>query len=90
MEKNLSIWLKYYDYPESIRRSKHSTNLIERMNKEIRRRIKIIYSLPSEESAMKFIYLSAADINERWSQRMLRGFYKSMDGIREMFQERYP
>ena len=35
----------------------HSTNLIERMNKEIRRRINIIDSLPSEESAMKIIYL---------------------------------
>ena len=47
IERNLGILLKYYDYPESIRRSIHSTNLIERMNKEIRRRIKIIDSLPS-------------------------------------------
>ena len=52
MEKNLNILLKYHDYPESIRRSIHSTNLIERMNKEIRRRIKIIDSMPSEESAI--------------------------------------
>jgi len=49
MEKRLGSLLKYYEYPESIRRSIHSTNLIERMNKEIRRRIKIIDSLPSEE-----------------------------------------
>ena len=90
MEKNLSILLKYYDYPESIRRSIHSTNLIERMNKEIRRRIKIIDSLPSEESAMKIIYLRVAEINEKWSLRNIRGFYKCMDEIREMFQERYP
>ncbi|QRF75030.1 Transposase [Thermoplasmatales archaeon] len=72
MEKNLSILLKYYEYPGSIRRSKHSTNLIERMNKEIRRRIKIIDSLPTEESAMKIIYLRVAEINERWSLRTLR------------------
>jgi putative transposase len=90
MEKNLGILLKYYDYPESIRRSIHSTNLIERMNKEIRRRIKIIDSLPSEESAMKIMYLRVAEINEAWSQRSMRGFYKCMDEIREMFQERYP
>ena len=90
MERNLGILLKYYDYPEPIRRSIHSANLIERLNKEIRRRIKIIYSLPSEESAMKIVYLRVAEINERWSQRMLRGFYKCMDGIREMFQKRYP
>ena len=60
MEKNLSVLFKYYDYPESIRRSIHSTNLIERINKEKRRRIKIIDSLPSEESAMKIIYLRVA------------------------------
>ena len=90
MEKNLGTLLKYHDYPESIRRSIHSTNLIERMNKEIRRRIKIIDSLPSEESAMKIIYLRSAEINEAWSQRSLRGFYKCKDGIREMFQKRYP
>ena len=90
MEKNLSILLKYYDYPESIRRSIHSSNLIERMNKEIRGRIKIIDSLPTEESAMKIIYIRSAEINEKWSLRSLRGFYKCMDEIREMFQERYP
>ncbi len=90
MEKNLGTLLKYHDYPESIRRSIHSTNLIERMNKEIRRRIKIIDSLPSEESAMKIIYLRSAEINEAWSQRSLRGFYKCKDEIREMFQMRYP
>ena len=78
------------EYPESIRRSIHSTNLIERMNKEIRRRIKIIDSLPSEESAMKIIYLRVAEIDEKWSQRSLRGFCKCMDEIREMSQERYP
>ncbi len=42
MEKNLNVLLRYHDYPESIKRSIHSTNLIERMNKEIRRGIKSI------------------------------------------------
>jgi transposase-like protein len=54
------------------------------MNKEIRRRIKIIDSLPSEDSAMKIIYLRVTEINEKWSQRSLRGFYKCMDEIREI------
>ena len=48
MEKNTSILIRYYDYPESIRRSINSTNLIERINKEIRRRIKIIYLRAAE------------------------------------------
>ena len=90
MEKNLNVLLRYHDYPESIKRSIHSTNLIERMNKEIRRRIKVIDSMPSEESAMKIIYLRAAEINDKWSMRSLRGYYKCIDEIKEMFQDRYP
>ncbi len=79
MEKNLGILLKYCDYPESIGRSIHSTNLIERMSKEIMKRIKIVDSMPSEESAMNIIYLRSAEINEKWPLRSLKGFYKCQD-----------
>ncbi len=47
MEKKLGYLFTYYNYPQEIRRSLHSTNIIERMNKEIRRRIKIIDLLPT-------------------------------------------
>ena len=60
------------------------------MNKEIRRRIKIIDSMPSEESTMKIIYLRATEINDKWSMRSLRGYYKCIDEIKEIFQDRYP
>jgi len=90
MEENLGSLLKYYEYPEPIYRSIHSTNLIERMNKEIRRRIRIIDSLPSEESAMKIIYLISAEIIDKWSLRTLRGFLLCRDEIRIKFQKRYP
>jgi transposase-like protein len=38
----------------------------------------------------KIIYLRVVEIDERWSQRMLRGFHKYMDEIREIFKNRYP
>ena len=44
-----------YNMEKNLPRSIHSTNLIEHMNEEIRRRIKIIDSLPSEDRAMKII-----------------------------------
>ena len=56
----------------------------------IRRRIKIIDSLPSEESAMKIIYLEVAELNEKWSLRSIKGFYKCQDAITDMFHRRYP
>ncbi|WMT50365.1 transposase [Cuniculiplasma divulgatum] len=68
----------------------YSTNIIERMNKEIRRRIKIIDSLLSGKSDLKIIDLRVVEINERWSQRLMRGVHKCMEEIREMFQKKYP
>ncbi|MGC9176466.1 MAG: IS256 family transposase, partial [Thermoplasmata archaeon] len=67
METRLDILLTYYKYPESIRKVIRSTNMIERLNKEIRRRIKIIDSLPGEESARKIIYLRIIEENNKYS-----------------------
>ncbi|MGP6294026.1 transposase [Caldiplasma sukawensis] len=48
MEKNLNVLLKYSEYHESIRRSIYSVNIIERMNNEIRRMIRIIDSIQNK------------------------------------------
>jgi putative transposase len=49
-EKDVGYLFTYFQYPESTRRSLHSSNIIERMNKEIRRRIKVKDALPSESA----------------------------------------
>ena len=54
-------------------------NIIERMNKEIRRRVKIIDSLLSENNAMKII--NDTEINEKQSLRSPRRFYKCQYAI---------
>ena len=90
LEKKLGYLFTYFQYPESIRGSLHPSNIIERMNKEIRRRIKVIDALPSESAAMKIIYLRVAELNERWFNRVIKGYYKCRDEIIDMFMERYP
>jgi len=52
-------------------------------------RLKIIDSLPSEDSAMKIIYIGVDEINGARSQRSMREFYKCKVEIRKMFQKRY-
>jgi len=93
LERKLNYLFTYFQYPKSItksiRRSIHS-NIIEIMNKEIRRRIKTIDSLPTEESAMKIIYLRVAELNEKWSHRVIKGYFKCKDELMEMFSKRYP
>ena len=89
LEKKVNYLFTYFSYPQAIRRSIHSNNLIERMNKEVRRRIKVIDSLPTEESALKIVYLRVAELNEKWSHRVLNGYFKCRDELKEMFSKRY-
>ena len=90
LEKKVNYLFTYFSYPQSVRRSLHSNNIIERMNKEVRRRIKVIDSLPTEDSALKIVYLRVAELNEKWSHRVLNGYFKSRDELNSMFSARYP
>ncbi len=90
LEKKVNYLFTYYRYPQAIRRSIRSNNIIERMNKEVRRLIKVIDSLPTEESALKIIYLRVAKLNEKWVQRVLNGYLKCRDELNSMFSTRYP
>ena len=63
LERSFDVLTSYYGYPEAIRRSIRSTNIIERMNKEVRRSIKIIDSFPTEDSAVKITYSRVIELN---------------------------
>ena len=63
---------------------------IERLNGEIRRRIKVVSSFPDEDSAMKIFYLKSIEFNSKHAFRKMNGYYKCNDEIKEMFNERYP
>ena len=49
-----------------------------------------IDSLPSENAAMKIIYLRVAELNERRSYRVIKEYYKCKDQFTKMYRERYP
>ncbi|MDQ7032877.1 MAG: IS256 family transposase [Desulfonauticus sp.] len=88
-KQDLYKLLTFLEYPEFIRRVIYTTNLIERTIKEIRKRIKIIGALPSVESAEKFVYLKIAVLNDKWSNRIVRGFLEAKEEIHKMFSRRY-
>ena len=79
----------FYKYPDSIQKSVYTTNWIERANKEIRKRLKTMNSLPNEKAAEKILYLKILDYNSKWSERRLKGFLAARDKLIQLFEERY-
>jgi transposase-like protein len=90
-EDQLSTLLTFYKYPELTRPAIYTTNPIERMNKELRKRLKPMNSLTNIEAAEKIIYLQALDYNEAWCGRAIRGFVDPVTkaAFNEMYKARY-
>lgn len=83
------VLLTFYKYPQPIRKYIYTTNLIERLNKEIRKRLKTMNSLPNIEAVEKVVYLSCKEYIERFRDRTLAGYLESKDQILDMFEKRY-
>jgi len=90
LQRSFDILTRYYDCPEAIGRFVRSTSIIERMNKEVKRRIRIIDSLHTEDIAVKIIYSRVIEPNSNWSNRILNGYAACREDIKEMLDGRYP
>jgi transposase-like protein len=88
-ENTLPTLITFLKYPSAIRSAIYTTNWMERTIKEIKKRIKPMNSLPDVKAAEKIVYLTVQDINDRWSERKLRGFANAYQTLQDMFKERY-
>ncbi|MNN65429.1 Transposase, Mutator family [compost metagenome] len=91
-EEQLPTLLTFYKYPALIKDAIYTSNPIERMNKEIRKRLKPMNSLTNMDAAEKIIYLETIQYNERFEERVIRGFGDPQvkKKLMEMFETRYP
>ena len=55
-----------FDFPPSHRRRLRTTNLVERLNEEIRRRTKVARLFPSESSCLRLVTAIVMEISEEW------------------------
>jgi transposase-like protein len=90
-EDQLPTLLTFYKYPALIKEAIYTSNPIERMNKEIRKRLKPMNSLTNIDAAEKIVYLEVTEYNERFANRVIRGFGDTLVKVRlaELFEERY-
>ena len=67
LENGLEDSLTYYRFPEIDSRKISSTNMLERLNKEIRRRTNVIGIFPNENSYIRLVTSYLIEYSEDWS-----------------------
>lgn len=65
-EESLPQGFTVFDFPPSHRRRLRTTNLLERMNEEIRRRTRVARLFPNEASCLRLVTAIVMEISEDW------------------------
>lgn len=79
---------QFYKFPEAIRKSIYTTNIIERSNKGLKHKSKVKEQFPNEDALDRFVCCYYSDLNRSYSERMQRGFCQASAEILQLFENR--
>ncbi len=72
--------LAFLRHSKPIRRYLYTTNQLERVSKEVKRRTKVVEVFWGEEAGERLLYLVLSNLNERLEGRRWRGFAEALMG----------
>ena len=84
VEENIGETLSFYKLPYLHHKHLKSTNMLERMNQEIKRRTHIIRTFPNPESCLRMVRALAVETHEAWQ---VETRYLNMDELKEYKKE---
>jgi putative transposase len=84
VEDNIEETLSYYRLPLAHHKHMKSTNMLERLNQEIKRRTHVVRIFPNAESCLRLVRALAAETHENWLEAPR---YLNMEHLREHKKE---
>ena len=80
VEENIEETLAFYRLPRAHHKHMKSTNMLERLNQEIKRRTHIVRIFPNTDSCLRLVRALAVETHEEWIEGTR---YLNMDLLRE-------
>ena len=79
-EENIETTWTFYRLPRQHHKHLKSTNMLERLNEEIRRRTHVVRIFPNGESCLQLVRALAVETHENWLEQHR---YLNMDDLRQ-------
>jgi transposase-like protein len=80
VEDNIDETLSFYRLPRQHHKHLKSTNMLERLNEEIKRRTRVVRIFPNAQSCLRLVRALAIETHENWLEQHR---YLNMDDLRE-------
>lgn len=87
--RNWSGIRPFFAYPTEIRKAIYTTNAIESLNMSLRKILKTRGSFPTEDAAMKLLYLALSNASKKWSMP-IRNWSEALNRFAILWPERMP
>jgi transposase-like protein len=84
VEENIEETLTFYHLPRQHHKHLKSTNMLERLNEEIKRRTHVVRIFPNAESCLRLVRALCVETHENWPEAHR---YLNMDYLRELKKE---
>ena len=84
VEEHIEETLTYFRLPLPHHKHMKSTNMLERLNQELKRRTHVVRIFPNAESCLRLVRALAVETHENWLEAMR---YLNMDHLREHKKE---
>ena len=81
VEENLDETLSYYRLPLAHHKHMKSTNMLERLNQELKRRTHVVRIFPNAASCLRLVRALAVETHENWLEAIR---YLNMDHLKEL------
>lgn len=88
-QRNWERLVPFLAYPEEIRRVIYTTNAVESVNMSLRKIIKNRGSFPTDEAALKLIFLALRNITQRWTMPV-KDWRAALNRFAIIFDDRMP
>jgi putative transposase len=88
----LSHWeriIPFFAFPADIRKAIYTTNAIESLNMTLRKVLRNHRSFPTDESAMKVIFMAMNNISKKWTMP-IRDWKRALNRFAIEFEGRFP